>query len=582
MTIYRGENELDVSNFNLSKEKRKHLSDFSQALFAVYQRVHYITTSRHFARLYKCVRWSIIAGNINSLELPPFHAMAGRFFLRLVRPLRYTFKLGLPRNKFSCLFIVAVVVVFQVFFVSHILVKRNSRLKAPVANEENLHSPVSMQEENNRTNITVGVKLKTEMPTAGEYSENKTTLISNRQASIQAHMSKQRRRFGKATNATTSPTLDSRFLHEYYPPVNFSVVIPHVAPKVDDKDIFLLILINSGTTRNPNRERRKAIRKTWANMEQSRIPSYSSFVNHGFPFKTVVTRNFKLVFLLGKSSEKTLDEEIEQEAEANNDIVIGNFEDTYTNLIVKVFMGLKWAENLNCKYVLKGDDDTYVYLPRLMGILERVPDPFFGGYVVNNGYVFRNPEDKHSISKMYYKDPFYPPYCEGAFYVFSHSLIPDFLRLTKTFKPFHVEDAYLGILLREMGVRPLFMPGFHISNWIVGNMYHFNPCEWATFIALGHKFNTTHIEYIHSRLPLYDPSKLTAKQWQVCRRQPIAKNTQLSDSMLPVIYGILISFALMLICVTVAFFPSHYRHEDGVHLRDRRQRNYYPYTYRAT
>lgn len=68
----------------------------------------------------------------------------------------------------------------------------------------------------------------------------------------------------------------------------------------------------------------------------------------------------------GKSYNESLDSQIKEEARDFNDILAGNFRDTYINLVIKLFMGFAWAKKINCRFVLKADDDVYVHLPKLI------------------------------------------------------------------------------------------------------------------------------------------------------------------------------------------------------------------------
>ncbi|XP_032231149.1 N-acetyllactosaminide beta-1,3-N-acetylglucosaminyltransferase 3 [Nematostella vectensis] len=371
------------------------------------------------------------------------------------------------------------------------------------------------------------------------------------------------------------PTLDTRILNQFWPPLNFTLVSPCIAPKIQESP-YLLILINSAVHSSTNKDRRNAIRKTWAN-KRVQTDGFGLGAKHGFPFKVPVGRSFRLVFLLGRSYNETIDKEIEAESQQHNDLVVGDFPDNYVNLIIKVYMGFKWArENVKSRFILKGDDDTYIYLPRLTNILQSVPERFFGGYVMTNAQVYRDVNNKHGISKPFFGEDVYPPYCGGPFYVFTSNLLPDFIRLTYHFKPFHIEDAYMGILLRHMGIRPVFIPGFLLNDWMPGNIRNFKACDWATAIAVGHKLEGELIEYIHSKLPIVDPSRLTSQEWQRCHR----RSSPRSDNVLSAVYGILISLSMILVYVTVAFLPSNQDVYDERPFFNRRQ-HYYPYIPRA-
>ena len=71
-----------------------------------------------------------------------------------------------------------------------------------------------------------------------------------------------------------------------------------------------------------------------------------------------------LVFLLGSSSDQTIQAQIRDENIENSDIVQGNFLDTYHNLSYKNIMGKLWVTEFcpQTKFVVKTDDDCYVDL----------------------------------------------------------------------------------------------------------------------------------------------------------------------------------------------------------------------------
>ncbi|EDO35378.1 predicted protein, partial [Nematostella vectensis] len=202
---------------------------------------------------------------------------------------------------------------------------------------------------------------------------------------------------------------------------------------------FLVIMVHSGVHSPVHRHRRDAIRQTYANETYSQGNRLLLY---------------KVIFVLGFSEDDTINNGTAHEALENNDLIIGDFKDNYINLIIKVFMGFKWIhENLRTQFVAKCDDDFYLNVPRILDSLLTTPhhQRFFAGRVWWKAYVLRDIKSKHAISKRYYDKKFYPPYCDG-FYVFTTNLLPHFINLTSKYRPFHVEDAYLGILLKHMGV----------------------------------------------------------------------------------------------------------------------------------
>ena len=81
----------------------------------------------------------------------------------------------------------------------------------------------------------------------------------------------------------------------------------------------------------------------------------------------------RLVFMLGSTSNTSLQREIELENLNTRDIVQGNFLDTYRNLTYKSVMGHLWVSEFcqNADYVVKSDDDIYNDLYGLHEVLQK-------------------------------------------------------------------------------------------------------------------------------------------------------------------------------------------------------------------
>lgn len=79
---------------------------------------------------------------------------------------------------------------------------------------------------------------------------------------------------------------------------------------------------------------------------------------------------FKVVFLLGRPEDDILQEQLEAEAEVHDDIVQGNFVDSYRNLTHKAIVGYQWLDE-NCegsKLVMKLDDDVFVNMVKFLDL----------------------------------------------------------------------------------------------------------------------------------------------------------------------------------------------------------------------
>ena len=143
-----------------------------------------------------------------------------------------------------------------------------------------------------------------------------------------------------------------------------------------------------------NSLRRKIIRQTWLNT-------------------TNVTTNvvFRNLFVLGKSSYsvskpekwKSTLELLKWENRLYNDILLGDFVESYWNLTYKTMFGITWA-NFFCQgadFIFKIDDDVLVLQNKFLPLLHTFPrEDFFGGFCTRNGKPHRDQKNKWYISEQ--------------------------------------------------------------------------------------------------------------------------------------------------------------------------------------
>ena len=276
-----------------------------------------------------------------------------------------------------------------------------------------------------------------------------------------------------------------RNIHTECSQLTFSFV-PHITQPHFDKrnatNIFLLVLITSGVEKLYS-ERRNNVRRTWG-----------SDAGHQ------ASKDWKRVFLLGnyKTQDAQRAAEIQREASEFDDILVLNMTDNYNNLVIKIFSGMLWSMiHVNARYILKADDDVYVRIPHLITWLENYgSDKFYGGFVIGDGEVRRSKKSKNRVPEDCLAEDYYAPYCTGAFYVISTNVLPFIFQSVQRWKAFPVEDAYMGILARENGLKPVKIPGFNVRR----HLADYGKCNWASAIALGHSFGLLQFTLVEKKL----------------------------------------------------------------------------------
>ncbi|XP_069500906.1 N-acetyllactosaminide beta-1,3-N-acetylglucosaminyltransferase 2-like [Ambystoma mexicanum] len=228
---------------------------------------------------------------------------------------------------------------------------------------------------------------------------------------------------------------------------NYSLVID--APDVCHQTPDLLLAIKSQVG---HFNQRQAIRDTWGSSGK------------------VGNLTIKTVFLLGKQDPEgghpNLSPLLDFERRRKGDILMWGFHDTFFNLTLKDILFFQWLEDGHCpsaKYIFKGDEDVYVSSDNLAayisGLNSSAKQNLFVGNVIHNATPIRDPKLKYFIPESFYKGS-YPPYAGGGGLLFTRDMASRLYSATQDILLFPIDDVYLGMCLKAIGVDPQIHPGF--------------------------------------------------------------------------------------------------------------------------
>lgn len=153
---------------------------------------------------------------------------------------------------------------------------------------------------------------------------------------------------------------------------------------------------------------------------------------------------------------------LEEESRARGDIIQADFRDSYQNLTIKTMLMMSWLATHcpNASYVMKVDADSFVNVGHLLRRLRRAPRrSFITGSVIRDGRPRRDRRSKWRVSEELYPDGSFPPYVSGAGYVFSGDLAARISRASRFVRVIPLEDVYVGLCLRVLGVQPVYSLG---------------------------------------------------------------------------------------------------------------------------
>ncbi|XP_052238502.1 lactosylceramide 1,3-N-acetyl-beta-D-glucosaminyltransferase A-like isoform X2 [Dreissena polymorpha] len=265
-------------------------------------------------------------------------------------------------------------------------------------------------------------------------------------------------KIGPPTTTTLSPEflaispdieldkLINRSSGEKYPIFNGNYVFENPILCLEVKNLSVLIIVH---TAPDHFEMRLAIRRTWANDTYYRQYGVS-----------------RVLFLLGRVEDATLQEKIEAEFKDYRDMLQGDFRDAYRNLTHKGVMGYRWITERcrNAKFILKTDDDIVVNMFQLFNHVlpnfhNKTKQIFCNHIYANTMPIIREKTSKWYVNEHHFRGKtVFPEYCSGFIVLFTNDVIPAIYSAATMTPFFWVDDVYL------YGLAPSHVPGIKYSD----------------------------------------------------------------------------------------------------------------------
>ena len=176
--------------------------------------------------------------------------------------------------------------------------------------------------------------------------------------------------------------------------------------EVDSWKIFTACIVHSAAE---NFSLRMRIRYTWGKT------------------KGVTSLCERTVFVLGRPISNTAYKAVVNESLLYQDILMGDFTDSYKNLMLKARTALQYATNhfSQASFVLKVDDDIFVNIEKVGSYLQSMlnQENFISCHVWHQSGVFRDKKSKLYVPRTLYKPDIYPAFCSGSAYVMSYGVV---------------------------------------------------------------------------------------------------------------------------------------------------------------
>lgn len=195
----------------------------------------------------------------------------------------------------------------------------------------------------------------------------------------------------------------------------------------------------------------------------------------------------------------SIQEKLEEESRKHADIIQMNFQDSYQNLTIKTMVMMSWLATHcpNASYAMKVDADIFVNVLNLIRRLRSSPrQGFITGSVISDGRPRRDSNSKWHVSEEQYPEDSFPPYVSGAGYVFSADLAARISWASRFVRMIPLEDVYVGLCLRVLGVRPVYSRSLlTLRNLFEIGKLEYDRCAFAKLVIVN-GFKPSQLLYI--------------------------------------------------------------------------------------
>lgn len=189
----------------------------------------------------------------------------------------------------------------------------------------------------------------------------------------------------------------------------------------------------------------------------------------------------------GGGDAEQLQENLRWESLQHHDMIQSDFHDSYHNLTIKTMVMLEWL-NAHCRqgsYVMKIDSDVFLNIDNLLKLLldhGTSKQNYMTGLVWWHSPVLRNPFIKFYMPRDVIAESEYPPYPLGMAYIMSLDLPGKILSVSPQIKAIYIEDAYLGMCLKRLGIFPTDPP--EKTMFMVDPEHPLSSCSISRAIAV--------------------------------------------------------------------------------------------------
>lgn len=199
-----------------------------------------------------------------------------------------------------------------------------------------------------------------------------------------------------------------------------------------DRKIIIVV-----TSAPKNYEKRKVIRDTWVNFDKE---------------------NVTVAFMLGTTFDSNITEKVQEESEKYNDLIVGNFHDSYSNLTLKSMSMLEWVNTycFQAEFLFKTDDDMFINVKKLLSYAEERNQTrrAIYGRIGHGWKPNRDHSSKYYISKKQFAGKVFPDFITGPAYLIPMKLCRELYSKAIHQRFIKLEDVFFtGIVAQALKIQ---------------------------------------------------------------------------------------------------------------------------------
>ncbi|BHF73985.1 hypothetical protein SprV_0401706900 [Sparganum proliferum] len=202
--------------------------------------------------------------------------------------------------------------------------------------------------------------------------------------------------------------------------------------------------------------------------------SSNSFQRDGFNISLPGRAGNSLVNIGSRRAQ--IQSRLEQEMREHDDLIVGDFEDTYYNLSLKMHHTFVWAVRfcLESPAFMFLDDDIGFNERRLRAVLATLPVDWRRTVSISgtrwNSPTVRSTDTpavrKWALSKREVPWPVHASYSNGYFYMLGYDHVADLALAMSFTKSIPIDDVWLGLVMHRIGLH------FNLPTGITSSMKH--------------------------------------------------------------------------------------------------------------